>query len=469
MMNSFEPFELMGPTYWQLFISFWSFSDINALWVLIGVVLLGISASVIGSFVVLRKRALMGDALAHAALPGVMIAFLLFQTNSPFVMLIGAMVSSFIGMFLVDWLPKNTKIKPDAAMAITLSFSFALGVMLLSYIQGLEIAGKSGLDHILFGQAAAMLPKDLYLLSIIAISILITVAVFFDKFRLITFNRLYAQAIGLNVAFYERILAILIVTAVVIGLQIVGVVLMVAVLLTPIVAARFWSSNLSSMLFIAGFIGALGGAVSANISYMAPAMPTGPWMVVVLSMLFLISFLFAPEKGLLSNLVKQHKLRLQVREENILRTLYVLNERIPQKNQNIPISLDHTFSIEDIIKSRSLKTNELNKTLKRLVNKNFILDKDSLEIGIKLSKQGIDEAISLTRRHRLWESYLTKKVNLDPKDVHDKAEKIEHLLTTAQTQQLEEELVNENTQDPHGKLIPNSTVSIKDKGINNGK
>lgn len=452
-MNNLQGFELLEPGYWQLFIEFWSFVDVNATWVLVGTVLLGISASVIGSFAFLRKRSLMGDALAHAALPGVMIAFILFQTNSPLVMFFGAIFSSFMGLFLMSWLPKNTKIKPDAAMAITLSFFFALGMMLLSYIQGLEIAGKSGLDKMLFGQAAAMLPSDLYLLSFVAVTILITVIIFFQKFRLIAFNLVYAQALGFNMVLYETILAILIVTSVVIGLQIVGVVLMAAVLLTPVAAARFWSKNLSTMLFTAGVIGGVSGLISANISYMAPAMPTGPWMVVVLSVLFILSFLFAPERGLFSNLNKQHKLRLKVREENILRTLYVLNERTLQP-ANQEIQLNYSFSLEDIMKYRSVGLGELQQTLKRLCVKGLIVNMPSQQIDIKLSERGMDQAIDLTIRHRLWENYLTQKVNIDAEDVHGQAEKVEHLLTEEQTQQIEQELINQSTKDPHGKLIP---------------
>ncbi len=451
-MNSLDGFELLRPGYWQLFIEFWSFSDVNATWVLAGTILLGISASVIGSFAFLRKRSLMGDALAHAALPGVMTAFILFHANSPLVMFFGAIFSSFMGLFLMSWLPKNTKIKPDAAMAITLSFFFALGMMQLSYIQGLEVAGKSGLDKMLFGQAAAMLPTDLYLLSFVAVAILVTVTIFFDKFRLISFNRVYAQSIGLNMALYETILAILIVTSVVIGLQIVGVVLMAAVLLTPVAAARFWSKNLATMLVIAGLIGGFSGLISANMSYMAPAMPTGPWMVVVLSVLFILSFLFAPERGVIASLRKQHKLRFKVREENILRTLFVLNERTPQAG--LALNLNNAFSLEDIMKSRSVNLSELRKTLNRLRSKSLIG-----KIDIKLTEKGKDLAIDLTRRHRLWENYLTEKVNIDPKDVHGQAEKVEHLLTEEQTQQLEKELAFSGAKDPHGNVIPAKKIN----------
>lgn len=440
-----EGFELLQtPSMWDNLIAFWRFEDINALWVLTGSILLGMSASVIGGFAFLRKRSLIGDALAHAALPGVMMAFLLFQTRDPLVMFLGAVASSFIGFFLIDWLPKNTKIKPDAALAITLSFFFALGLMLLSYIQGMNVDNKSGLDKILFGQAAAMTESDIKLLSYVAIFILITVALFFQKLRLIALNRTYAKTLGVAVARYELLLALLIVMSVVVGLQLVGVVLMAAVLLTPIAAARFWSNQLSHILFLSAAIGALSAIISTQISYLAPAMPTGPWMVVSLSVLFIISLFFAPQKGLIKRYLDHQKLRQRVAEENILRTLYKLVERknFAQKD----------FNMSDIQALRSVPSDDLQKTLKLLCKKHLI---ESSARGFCLTVSGLELATQLTRRHRLWENYLNEQAELTPEQVHKQAERIEHILTDSQEEQLKQELANADL-DPHGNPIPSS-------------
>jgi len=438
-----EGFTLLEPvSMWDNLIAFWRFEDINVLWVLIGSILLGMSASVIGAFAFLRKRSLIGDALAHAALPGVMMAFLLFQSRDPMIMFLGAVTSSFVGFFLIDWLPKNTKIKPDAALAITLSFFFALGLMLLSYIQGMNVDNKSGLDKILFGQAAAMTESDITLLGYVAVFILISVALFFHKLRLIAFNRTYAQTLGMAVNRYELLLALLIVMSVVVGLQLVGVVLMAAVLLTPIAAARFWSNDLSSLLFLSATLGALSAIISTQISYLAPAMPTGPWMVVSLSILFIISLLFAPQKGLIKRFLEHQRLRQKVAEENILRTLYKLVER-KQFQQ-------HNFNQADIQSLRNMPTDSLQKTLKSLCKKQFI---ESSVQGFKLTKQGLDIATKLTRRHRLWENYLNEQAELTPEQVHNQAERIEHILTDSQEAQLKAELANADS-DPHGNPIP---------------
>jgi len=441
---------LAPPSTWQNWLAFWRFEDINVLWVLMGSILLGMSASVIGGFAFLRKRSLIGDALAHAALPGVMMAFLLFQTRDPLIIFLGALISSFIGFFLIDWLPKNTKIKADAALAITLSFFFALGLMLLSYIQGLEVSNKSGLDKILFGQAAAMTEGDIKLLAYVTVFILVTVVLFFQKFRLIAFNQSYARTIGLAVNRYELLLALLIVMAVVVGLQLVGVVLMAAILLTPMAAARFWSNQLPHTLIIASLLGAISAIISTQISYLAPAMPTGPWMVVSLSTLFILSLLFAPQRGLLKRYSEYNQLRKKVAEENILRTLYKLLER-----QNFT---HNHFMQADIQAMRSMPSSQLQSTLKLLCKKALITS--SLQ-GFKLTDKGLEKAAQLTRRHRLWENYLNEQAELSPEQVHQQAERIEHILTESQEAQLKLELTNSQS-DPHGNLIPDNTRSKKE-------
>ena len=447
---------IQSSSVWENLLTFWQFEDMNAVWVLFGGVLLGMSASVIGAFAFLRKRSLIGDALAHAALPGVMMAFLLFQTRDPWVMFLGAVTSSFIGFFLIDWLPKNTKIKPDAALAITLSFFFALGLMLLSYIQGLNIENKSGLDKILFGQAAAMTQDDIRLLGYVAVTILLAVSLFFQKLRLITFNRNYARTLGVNVQAYELLLALLIVMSVVVGLQLVGVVLMAAVLLTPIAAARFWSNELSHLLVLSAIIGGVSAIISTQVSYIAPAMPTGPWMVVSLSALFFISLLFAPNKGLIKKHLEHKQLRQKVAEENILRTLYKLLERNTLEQQD--------FNQADIQALRSVPSSDLQKTLKLLCKKQLI---ESSSRGFRMTPQGLELATQLTRRHRLWENYLNEQAELTPEQVHKQAERIEHILTAEQEQQLALELANANS-DPHGNPIPanNSSLNPNNKGGN---
>ena len=442
-MNGFDPYNNAGflTQAWQQLGVFWSFDDMNATWVLIGSLLLGMSASVIGAFAFLRKRSLLGDALAHAALPGVMMAFLLSGSRDAEIIFAGALVSSLLGFWLIDWLPKNTKIKPDAALAITLSFFFALGLMLLSYIQNTPLPDKSGLDKLLFGQAAAITSNDIDLLLYVTTLVLLTVMVFFQKFRLIAFNRIYAQTLGVPVRFYEVVLAILIVLSVVVGLQLVGVVLMAAILLTPIAAARFWSHQLSHLLALAALFGALSASLGAQISYVAPAMPTGPWIVVSLSLLFFISFVFAPRQGLIKRHLEDRALKQRVLQENILRTLYKLLERSHFQRNG--------FSLAEITELRSLPATELRNNMAHMVRRGWV---DQNKQQYALTEKGLLEAVKLTRRHRLWESYLNQHADMTSDQVHQQAERIEHILNHEQEEQIVAELMAHF--DPHGAPIP---------------
>lgn len=281
----------------NLLSSFWQ--DANLLWVVSGTLLLGISAAVTGGLAVLRQRALIGDVLAHAALPGIMIAFILFESRSPGLVFSGALISSLLGYYLIGWISRVSKIKADAAMAVVLSLFFSIGLMALSYIQTLDTPNKAGLDRLLFGQAASMTQSDVILLSLVALISLTVIMLLFHKLRLISFNRQYAQSLGINVEFYELVFALLLVMTVVIGLQIVGVVLMAAVLLIPITIARFWACSLKSILVLAAFFSGLSAIISTQISLLAPAMPTGPWMVFILGILFAVSWLFSRQRGVI--------------------------------------------------------------------------------------------------------------------------------------------------------------------------
>lgn len=434
----------------DLFLEFWTLNDPNVIWVLSGAILLGSSTGVLGSFLFFRKRSLIGDALAHAALPGVMSAFILFQTRDPLVILSGAIISCFIGFFFIDYLTKHTKIKEDSALAIVLSLFFAIGIFELTYIQKLSVAAKSGLDKILFGQAAALVQADVIILGIAAALSLNIVILFYDKLRFITLDRQFAQAMGMNVVFYELLLTFAIVLSVVVGLQIFGVVLMTAALLFPVAAGRYWSDCLPWILVLCAIFGAFSGAISANISYLAPQMPTGPWMVVVLSFIFLLSMLFSPHRGVLVRSLRHAQKVKRTHDENVLRTFYVIGER----SQTPQALLAH----EQVLSVRNMEAKALQHSLKRLLQQGFLEKQQYL---YRLTEKGLHEAQKITRYHRLWELYLTERANIDPNTVHDSAEQVEHWLTPELEKRISDELDNPK-QDPHGRSIPNRIRLVGD-------
>ncbi len=425
----------------QLFLEFWRLDDPNVVWVLAGAVLLGGAAGVIGVFAFLQKRALIGDALAHAALPGVATAFILFQTRELEVILAGAVVSCALGILAIDYLVDHTRIKPDSALAIVLSVFFAFGAFEMTHIQQMPVGNQAGLDKLLFGQAAALTADDVRVLGIVAALILVVAALLFDRFRVVIFDRGFARAIGMPVRFYDFLLSTLLVLAVVIGLQLAGVVLMAAVILTPAAAARYWSNRLGLIVILAGIFGVIAGIVGANVSYIAPRMPTGPWMVMAITAIFFVSLFAAPERGLYARWRRRARLRRRVAEENVLRTLFKLGEGGDQRRW---------AGVNEILRYRSLSPVALGRVLRRLEAEGHLEHADD---RWRLSGAGLERARAITRRHRLWELYLTRQVELSPDQVHDDAEAVEHLLTPEMERALAEELGTPEA-DPHGQAIP---------------
>ncbi|WHY00986.1 metal ABC transporter permease [Neobacillus sp. DY30] len=281
------------------------FQDPNTQWILLGTMLLGLSSGVIGSFAYLRKQSLMGDALAHAALPGVCIAFMLTGTKSIFFFLIGAIIAGIVATFMIGYITRNSRIKQDSALGIILTVFFGFGIVLLTQIQHSDSGNQSGLDKFLFGQAASMVQSDVYTMTIISI-ILVTLSIlFFKEFKLLSFDPGFAKGIGLPTLILDQFIMLLIVTAVVVGIQAVGVVLMAALLITPAVAARYWTEKLHIMVIMSGIFGALSGFTGTIISTTANNLPTGPLAVLSATVIFLFSVIFAPRRGVIAKSLLQ--------------------------------------------------------------------------------------------------------------------------------------------------------------------
>ncbi|MDX2078128.1 MAG: iron chelate uptake ABC transporter family permease subunit [bacterium] len=272
--------------------------DYTLIVVALGGALLGILSGVLGSFAVLRRQSLLGDALSHAALPGVCIAFLFFGRNIG-ALLIGAGISSLIGVQFIRMLTQTTRIKQDTAMGIILTTWFALGIALLAYIQSLTDASQAGLEKFIFGQAAAIRLSDVILVAVVGTVCMVVLGIFWKELKLMTFDLEFAQANGYPVRFLDAILSLLVVMAVVLGLQLAGVILMVGLLIAPGVAARQWTHNMGQMLTLAGVFGGFSGGAGAVISALDNNLPTGALIIVVATGIVVISVCFAPERGLI--------------------------------------------------------------------------------------------------------------------------------------------------------------------------
>ncbi len=289
--------------------------------VALGGAVLGIVSGVLGCFAVLRQQSLMGDALSHAALPGVAVAFLIAGRELG-VLLIGAGLASWLGIRFITSVTRTTRIKQDTAMGITLAAWFAMGVALLSYIQGRPDASQAGLDKFILGQAAAIVQSDVQLVSVVGLMTIFVLALFWKEFKLITFDPEFAGANGFPARALDTLLSTLIVVAIVLGLQLAGVILMVGMLIAPAVAARQWTHRLGQMAALSATFGAFAGATGAIISAVEVGLPTGPLIIVVASLIVIVSICLAPERGLVWTLWRQRQDRQKFAAQNILEDLY---------------------------------------------------------------------------------------------------------------------------------------------------
>jgi manganese/zinc/iron transport system permease protein len=265
----------------------------------LGAGLLGLVSGVLGSFALLRRQSLLGDALSHAALPGVCAAFLLTNgSKSPLVLLLGAAIAGWLGALLMTVTVRNTRIKEDAALGIVLSVFFGVGYFMLSLMQKTAGAGQAGLDKFLFGSAASLIESDVQIMFVLGGIALGVVFALYKEFKALSFDPSFLATLGYPVRHLDILLTTLVVIAVVIGLQTVGVVLMSAMLIAPGAAARQWTNRLGIMIGIAMGIGAGAGVVGAMISATAQKVPTGPSIVLVLTTITVFSLAFGMQRGI---------------------------------------------------------------------------------------------------------------------------------------------------------------------------
>jgi len=412
--------------------------------VIAGASLLGVVSGALGCFAVLKRQSLLGDALAHAALPGVCLAYLLggplgVDPKHPLLLLGGALVTAWVGTLLLLSLTRTTRIRQDAALGVVLSVFFGAGIVLLTFLQhGSAGAGQAGLDKFLFGQAASLVPRDVVTMAVLGGFVLVTLAVFFRPFRLVVFDPVYAGSQGVPVRRFEVLLTTLIVVAVVVGLQTVGVVLMAAMVVTPAAAARQWTDRLLTMVVLAAVIGALAGATGAWASSLARRIPTGPLIVLSATALLGVSLLLAPRRGLFWAAVRRFRNRRRVRIENLLKDLWRLGERDGRYAAPRAVS--------DVLAVRAASRTAVDRARAAgLVSVAGPL--------VQLTGAGLERAVRVVRNHRIWELYLTRRLDIAADHVHRDAEDMEHALDDEVLEAIDRALGRPAT-DPHGRPIP---------------
>lgn len=301
------------------------FTDYTIRTVAFGSAILGMISGALGSYAVLRKRSLIGDAISHAALPGIAIAFLLTRNREPGIILTGAFVAGWVGMLIVSVIVNSSRVKDDSALGIVLSVFFGVGLVLLTFIQKLPDARQAGLDKYLFGQAATLLEKDVALMGVVGVIAMLVLLLFWKEFKILSFDTDFGVSLGFPMKAFDILQITLIVLAIVIGLQTVGVVLMSAMIIAPAAAARQWTDRLSVMMLLSALFGAVAGVTGAFLSSATSKMPTGPVIVLVITIIVIISMLIAPNRGVIWRFFILRKHKELVSMEMLLLELYYLS------------------------------------------------------------------------------------------------------------------------------------------------
>ncbi len=264
----------------------------------LGAAMLGAVSGTLGSFALLRRQSLLGDAISHAALPGIALAFLLTGSKAPLALMIGAALAGWLATLAVVGIVAGSRVKYDSALGIALSVFFGVGLVLLTFVQKRPDASQAGLDKFLFGQAAALLVEDLWAMGWLGSLVVLATILLWKEFKLVSLDAEFGASLGLPMRAIDLCLTALLVVAIVIGLQTVGVVLMSAMVVAPAAAARQWTHSLSRMVFLSAGFGVAAGSGGAILSSLVPRLPTGPTIVLALTLFVLVSLIFAPARGI---------------------------------------------------------------------------------------------------------------------------------------------------------------------------
>jgi len=401
--------------------------------VMMGTTLLGVTAGVVGSYAVLRRRALVGDMLAHAALPGICLAFLIVGARDIFALSIGALASGLVGLLLVSILCRWTRTKEDAAIGIVLSTFFGAGVVLLSFAQRHHQGNQAGLDTYLFGEIAAMQSQEILLLLVVGALVLSVVFALHKEFKLLSFDPDFAASQGWPIFILDFSMMALLAVVTIVGLPICGVILMAALIILPSAAARFWTNQLGTLLVLAGIFGAISAAIGTLLASPVPEqllgfnplvfgwtpshLPPGPVIVLTTSSLLIVSLIIAPRHGIAARFVAEFRLRARIFREHLLRSLYEMSEaELPARP---------AIAESSLVDYRSWNRWLVDLQVRRARRHGLVELKDG---AIRLTEEGLTTAADLTRTHRLWELFLVEYANIAADHVDRDADDVEHLL-----------------------------------------
>ncbi len=419
--------------------------DHNTRIVVMGTMLLGIAAGVVGSFTLLRKRALMGDALSHATLPGIGLAFMFAAAaggsgKSLPVLLLGATVSGVLGLGAVLLIRNLTRLKEDTALGIVLSVFFGAGVAVLGVAQRTGQGHAAGLESFIYGKTASMIATDAMMIASAAAFVIVACALLFKELRLLCFDSGYAATQGWPTVWLDVAMMTLVVIVTVLGLQAVGLILVIALLIIPAAAARFWTERLSTMMWMAALAGGVSGLIGALASAILPNLPSGAMIVIVAGIVFLFSMMFGRARGVMVRLRRRAALDRRVRRQHLLRAMY-------ESIETEPMTLDHegdlarnSIPFDELLAARSWSPGQLRREL-RLADGDGLVDFSVESRSTRLTPEGYALSTRVVRNHRLWEIYLITHADIAASHVDRDADMIEHVLGSDMVRTLETILI----------------------------
>jgi len=399
-------------------------------------VLVGIACGVLGCFVVLRRMALIGDALSHAVLPGVVIAFLLTGSSGIVSLFVGALAAGLATAILIRLVSSYSRAKEDSAIGIVFTSLFALGIILIS---SLSRGTHFDLKCFLFGDPLAVGRNDLLMMAVVAPAVLLVVWVVYHPLKLASFDPVVAATMGISVTALHYLLMGMLSATVVAGLKTTGVILVVAMVITPAAAAYQLCTRLWSMLLLAGAFGAVSAAAGMSVAFVTNS-PTGPAMVLVATVIFGAAMVGSPSHGLAVRALRRRSVRRHVEGEDVLKAIYRLCEFHP------------ACPATDVMARTGLGRRRVHALLADLRADRLV---ETGPTGLTLTGPGRARAIELVRAHRLWESYLADAAGLAPDALHAEAERLEH------AHELADEIdarLGHPRRDPHGEEIPRVEV-----------
>jgi manganese/zinc/iron transport system permease protein len=425
--------------------------------IMLGTALLGATAGVIGTFAVLRRRALVGDMLAHAALPGICIAFLVTQTRDLVALSLGALATGLLGIAVVTIIRRWTITKEDAAIGIVLSTFFGAGVVLLSMIQKLPQGNQAGLGSYLFGETTGITSRDIRLIAAVALFCLLIVSLLYKEFELLSFDPDFARSQGWPTLALDLVMMGTLAIVTIIGLPICGVILMAALIILPGAAARFWTNRLGRLLAIAAAFGAGAGVVGTFLASPLPEkwlgikmldtrlLPPGPLIVLSAAAFFLLSLLFAPKRGIIAENVAEIRLRLRILREHLLRALFEMSEpHLPQRPY---------IQQSQLVAQRSW-SEWLVRWWPAVFRAQGLVERN--DSAVRLTPAGLAAAAEVTRTHRLWELFLVESAGIARDHVDRDADDVEHMLPAPLIRELEERLAASGRMPPVPRMVPES-------------